>query len=116
VLATTRHITLGIARAGYQEALNAERPKHEAWVDRIQHLAKPAINRVALRSAAAIARGDAPYRNARTPSEIARGLQALQNAGFITSAGHSQGWRLVDPLFSDYLSRLDMTGPLARGL
>lgn len=107
IIAGTKHVTLGLVEAAYADALRSERPKHEAWVDRIQHLETAAINRVALRATVAIADKRAPYAKQRYPKEISRALNALQNAGFIQREG-KQGWKIVDPLFQDYLTSLDL--------
>jgi hypothetical protein len=102
IISGTRHVTLGLVEAAYADALRSERQKHEAWVDRIQHIGTAAINRVSLRSIISIAREGAPYANARYPLEVTRALNALRDAGFIEKSG-KQKWQLVDPLFRAYL-------------
>jgi hypothetical protein len=110
VLAQTQHITLPMADAAYVEALRVERPKHESWVERIQRIGKPAINRVALRVITAVAKKEPPYSDARYPNEVARALDALRDAGFIESPAKRQ-WHVVDPLFEAYLSGLEVPEP-----
>lgn len=107
IIAGTRDVTIAIAEAGYADALKSERPKHEAWVERIQRIGTAAINRVALRSIVAIAKKGAPYAKAKYPNEVARALKAVQDAGFIENEG-PRNWRIVDPLFAAYLATLDL--------
>ena len=69
------------------------------------------MNRLALRTVVAVARGVAPYAAKGTPTEVKRALDALRDAGFIERLGPGrQGWRVVDPLFAAYLARLDLPG------
>lgn len=110
VLSDTPHITAAMASAAYDEALRAERPKHDAWVERIQRLGKPAVNRVALRVAVAVAKQRRPYSEARYPNEVARALDALRDAGFVESPAKRQ-WHVVDPLFEAHLASLDVPEP-----
>lgn len=104
------HVTLGLAEAAYLDALQSERQKHEAWVERVQDIGSAAINRVALRSLVSIAKQGAPYAGARYPLEVHRALKVLNNAGFIEKEG-KQRWKIIDPLFQSYLSSLDMYMP-----
>jgi hypothetical protein len=103
ILAQTRHITLELALLSYESCLTSECPKHEVLVDRIRNLGKPAVNRAAIRVIVAIANGGKPYSGARSSMEISRALSALQDAGLVEH--HGQTWRVIDPLFAEYLRR-----------
>lgn len=107
-LARVDRVTRALAEAAYQQAVRAEMPKHQAWVERIQRLSTPAVNRLTLRSIVAIANNDRPYA-AGGPSEVKRAVDALRDAGFIERrTGRHHGHRIVDPLFGAYLKTLDI--------
>jgi len=103
ILAETRCITLELAALAYESCLAAEQPKHEAMLDRVRNIGKPATSRSARNAIEAVAAGRKPYSGARTPTEIARGLNALQDAGLVEH--HEQSWSVTDPLFGEYLRR-----------
>lgn len=108
-LAGTDTISAGIAEAAYLEALRSERSRHQAYVERIQQLRSPAVNRIALKTIVRIARGQPPYAGkSRAPSGVQRVLDALEDAGFIEHDSEQRGWQVVDPLFAAYLAALDI--------
>lgn len=104
ILAGTRTIDAGMTALAYEECLRAEQPKHEAFVDRIRHLGRRALNQVALPIVAVVAAGGKPYAGVKNPTDRSRALDALRDAGFIEHVS-PQGWRVVDPLFAEYLRR-----------
>lgn len=104
ILAGTNNIDAALAALAYEECLGAEQSKHEAFVDRIRHIGPPAVNRVALPIVVTVAAGGRPYAGAKHPSDRARALASLRDAGFIEQVV-PQGWRVVDPLFAEYLRR-----------
>lgn len=99
------HIDRELVLEAYGEALAADSGSHASEVERIRQLSKHSF--VVCRR---LARGDAPY--AGTPKAGAyRALEALERAGIIErlpgAVAHTTGgWRLVDPLFRDYLAAL----------
>lgn len=102
----TSHITSDLAAVAYEDCMLAESSRHEAFVDRIRNLGGKAVNRLTLRTIAIIASGGKPYAGVargQQPNQ-ARALDALRDAGFIEPAG-KQGWRVIDPLFAEYLRR-----------
>ncbi len=53
-----------------------------------------------------IARDEPPYVGL-SRAMVGRGLESLEMAGLVHSLGSRMGWRLTDPLFAEYLRRMD---------
>lgn len=103
VLGGSTQIDGRIAALAYEAALQLEKPRHEQIVLGIQQIGSPAVNRLALRAATAIAAGGKPYTLAKHAAQVTRALDALRNAGII--AQPEGDWRIADPLFAEYLRR-----------
>jgi len=98
-----RAIDLDLVQLGYRAALEGDRPTMEQTVEHIRRLHKNA-----LQVARAIALGNpAPRRLA--PGVRDRVLKLLLRAGIVEHVARGD-WRIVNPLFGDYLRRLDPLG------
>ncbi len=98
-----RLIDLDLVQLGYRAALDGDLPTMEQTVEQIRRLHKNA-----LQVARAIAMGHPAPR--RLPPAIRdRVLKLLLRAGIVEHVARGD-WRIVNPLFRDYLGRLDPLG------
>jgi hypothetical protein len=100
-----REVDSDLVLEAYAEALAADSGSHASETERVRELSKHSF--VVCRR---LARGDAPYPGSPKASAH-RALEALERAGVIErvpeAVAHTTGgWRLVDPLFRDYLATL----------
>lgn len=100
----SRRLNAAAAAAGYEAALTVERSKHDALLERARHLGSPVINRNTVRVLTTIAVNGRPYSGAKRGIDVARTIAALRDAGIIQRAA-AQSWKIVDPLFAEYLRR-----------
>ncbi len=98
-----REIDLDTVQLGYQAALDGDLPTMEQTVEQIRRLHKNA-----LQVARAIAMGN-PVPRRLAPAIRDRVLKLLLRAGVVEHVARGD-WRIVNPLFRDYLSRLDPLG------
>lgn len=98
-----REIDLDIVELGYGAALDGDLPTMEQTVEQIKRLHKNA-----LQVARALAKGD-PVPRRLPPAIRDRVLKLLLRAGIVGHVARGD-WRIVNPLFSVYLSRLDPLG------
>ena len=98
-----QEIDLDLVQLGYSAALTGDLPTMEQTIEQIRRLHKNALV-----VARAIAAGDSPPRRL-TPSVRDRVLKLLERAGIAEHRARGD-WRIVNPLFRDYLLALD---PLA---
>jgi AAA+ ATPase superfamily predicted ATPase len=98
-----REIDLDIVELGYGAALDGDLPTMEQTVEQIKRLHKNA-----LQVARALAKGD-PVPRRLPPAIRDRVLKLLLRAGIVEHVARGD-WRIVNPLFSVYLSRLDPLG------
>ena len=94
----TREIGATEVELGYQTALRGDEPTMEQLVDKIR-----ALHKGALPVARALAE-DKPLPRHVSPRD--RVLKLLRNAGIIEKTGYGN-WRIINPLFREYLVRLD---------
>lgn len=95
-----REIDLDLVALGYQAALAGDLPTMEQTVEQIRHLHKNA-----LQVARAIAAGASPPRQL-PPSVRDRVLKLLERAGIVEHVARGD-WRIVNPLFREYLRILN---------
>lgn len=98
-----RTIDLDLAELGYRAALEGDRPTMEQTVEHIKRLHKNA-----LQVARTIALDNPPPRRL-APAIRDRVLKRLLRAGVVEHVARGD-WRIVNPLFADYLRRLDPLG------
>jgi uncharacterized protein len=96
-------IDLDLVELGYNAALDSDIPTMEQTVEQIRQLHKNA-----LQVARAIAAGD-PIPRRLPPAIRDRVLKLLLRAGVVEHVSRGD-WRIVNPLFSVYLRRLDPLG------
>jgi uncharacterized protein len=99
----SREIDLDIVELGYRAALNGDLPTMEQMVEQIRSLHKNA-----LQVARAVAAGT-PIPRRLAPAIRDRVLKLLLRAGIVEHIARGD-WRIINPLFRDYLSRLDPLG------
>lgn len=98
-----RQIDLDAVELGYRAALDGDLPTMEQTVEQIRRLHKNA-----LQVARAIAMGN-PVPRRLPPAIRDRVLKLLLRAGVLEHVARGD-WRIVNPLFRDYLVRLDPLG------
>jgi hypothetical protein len=98
-----REIDLDLVELGYRAALGGDLPTMEQTIEQIRRLHKNA-----LQVARAIALGN-PAPRRLTPAVRDRVLKLLLHAGIVEHVARGD-WRIVNPLFRDYLQRLDPLG------
>jgi chromosome segregation and condensation protein ScpB len=98
-----REIDLDLVELGYRAALGGDLPTMEQTIEQIRRLHKNA-----LQVARAIALGN-PVPRRLTPAIRDRVLKLLLQAGIVEHVARGD-WRIVNPLFRDYLRRLDPLG------
>jgi hypothetical protein len=95
-----RDIDLDLVALGYQAALDGDLPTMEQTVEQIRRLHKNA-----LAVARTVAEGTSPPRRL-SPAIRDRVLNLLARAGIVEHVARGK-WRIVNPLLSEYLRRLD---------
>jgi hypothetical protein len=99
----TRKLDLDTVELGYRAALDGDLPTMEQTIEQIRRLHKNA-----LQVARAVAAGD-PIPRRLAPAIRDRVLKLLLRAGVVEHVARGD-WRIVNPLFREYLKTLDPLG------